>query len=92
MSALKRHKAEHLPLTLTKAVRVAEVVQAGSLFGQLEVLQRETRDILAKAKAGGDLRTALFAVHEARETAALVAKTLEAERQEASPDRRFPRA
>ncbi len=90
-SSLRRHKAGHLPVTLTKAVREAEVVQAGSLLGQLEVLQRETLDILAKSKAAGDFRTALFAIHEARETAVLQERVLEAQREEASPARRFER-
>jgi hypothetical protein len=67
-------------------------VQAGSLLSQLEVLQRKTFAIMAKAEAAGDLRAALLAVQEARETAALLSRVLDAREEEGSVTRRINRA
>jgi hypothetical protein len=47
-------------------------------------LQRETLDILVKAKASGEFHIALFAIRDARANAELLERCLERERYEAS--------
>ena len=63
-SALRRHKADHLPVALLKASDAHDVARGDKLLGQVRELSRETREILAQAKASGDLRTALIAVEK----------------------------
>ena len=65
-TALHRHKAEHLPATLTKAQAAQEVAQADDLLAQVRRLQVVTMNILAHAYQAQDLRTALQAVGQAR--------------------------
>src|SRR5437867_3820584 len=60
--ALQRHKANHLPVLLTKAVAEAEIVEAETLVGRMETLERKSLSILARAEQAGDLRTALAAI------------------------------
>jgi hypothetical protein len=64
--ALSRHKAEHLPTTLSKAQEVKAVAQADDLLAQLKGLRNKAVAILLKAEQAGDLRTALLAIREAR--------------------------
>ena len=73
-TALQRHKADHLPVTLSQAVKANEIALGGSLLEQLNGLQAKALGILTKAEQAGDLRTALMAVREVRGTLELVGK------------------
>ena len=59
--AVLRHKA-HVLATLAKATSAAEVVHADDLIGRLLDANRVTLEILAEARAAGELDTALRAV------------------------------
>ena len=70
-TALARHKKRHIP----QLVRAAESIQAtqeatsgAALMEELEALRGRVRAILDRAEAGGELRVALQAVRELRET------------------------
>src|SRR5215208_2799383 len=75
-SAVRRHKANHLPAKLVMAEKAAEVAEAGSLLAQMGDLQSRAYGILDKAEGAGDLRTALGAIREARGNLELLAKLL----------------
>jgi len=75
-TALRRHKADHLPAGLTLAHEAADAAQADDLLAQLRDLQARTLRILATAEAAGDLRTALGAIGQARSNLELLAKLL----------------
>ena len=72
-SALKRHRAGHLPLALVKAAEAAEVAEADALLEQVKAIQRRARAYEAQASAAGDLRGALLALREGRATLELLA-------------------
>ena len=74
--ALQRHKADHLPVKLAKAQEAQEVAQADDLLSQVRDLQIRALAILDKAEEAGELRTALFAIREARGNLELLAKLL----------------
>jgi len=74
--AVRRHRANHIPTTLAKAVEAAEVAEAGSLLEQVEDLQQRALAILEKAEDAGELRTALSAIREARGNLELLARLL----------------
>jgi hypothetical protein len=75
-TALFRHKAEHLPASMTKAQEAKEITQADDLLGQVRELQRRTMAILdtATAEETSDLKIALAAIREARGCLELLAK------------------
>jgi len=73
-SAVYRHKTEHLPANLLKAKEAEEVAQADDLLDQVRHLQAHALDILDRAKNGGDLRTALAAISQARGNLELLGK------------------
>ena len=75
-SAVRRHKANHLPAKLVMAQAAEEVAQADDLLQQVRDLQSRALAILGKAEAAGDLRTALGAIREARGNLELLAKLL----------------
>jgi hypothetical protein len=75
-SAVRRHKANHLPAKLVMAQAAEEVAQADDLLQQVRDLQGRALAILSKAEAAGDLRTALGAIREARGNLELLAKLL----------------
>ena len=75
-SAVRRHKANHLPAKLVMAQAAEEVAQADDLLQQVRDLQGRAFAILGKAEAAGDLRTALGAIREARGNLELLAKLL----------------
>jgi hypothetical protein len=74
--AARRHKTNHLPAKLVMAQANEEVAQADDLLTQMRDLQRRALDILDKAEADGELRTALSAMREARGNLELLAKLL----------------
>jgi hypothetical protein len=75
-SAVRRHKANHLPAKLVMAQAAEEVAQADTLLDQVRDLQRRALEILDKAEEAGELRTALGAIREARGNLELLAKLL----------------
>jgi hypothetical protein len=75
-AAVRRHKANHLPAKLVMAEKAAEVVEADNLLDQVKGLQCRAIAILDKAEEGGELRTALSAIREARGNLELLAKLL----------------
>jgi hypothetical protein len=74
--AIRRHRTNHLPETLAKAHEAEEVAQADNLLAQVRDLQERALDILDEAEEGGELRTALGAIREARGNLELLAKLL----------------
>src|SRR5215510_7744104 len=63
-AALFRHKEGHIPDRLAKAQREAETLKADSLVEQMEELQKKVRQIIQKAEADDDFRTALAGLKE----------------------------
>jgi hypothetical protein len=72
-SAVRRHKANHLPAALAKAQDAEEASRADDLLRQVRALQSKTLSILLAAEGAGDLRTALGAIREARGNVELLA-------------------
>jgi len=75
-SAVRRHKANHLPAKLVMAQTAEEIAQADDLLSQVRDLQGRALAILDKAEDAGELRTALSAIREARGNLELLAKLL----------------
>ena len=75
-SAVRRHRANHLPAKLVMAEKASEIVEADNLLGQVRDLQQSTLDILAEAERSKQYRTALSAIREARGNLELLAKLL----------------
>jgi hypothetical protein len=72
--AALRHHDDHLPEALTKAQAAEEVAQADDLLGQVTALRDDALRILHTAEAGGDLKTALAAIGQARGCIELLAE------------------
>lgn len=68
---LQRHKAEHIPVALSKAQEAEEVAQGDTLLEQLVSLCAKANAIL---DAPENQRTALAAVREVRATLELIGK------------------
>ena len=75
-SAVRRHKANHLPAKLVMAAKAEEVAQADNLLEQVRGLQARTLAILEAAEHTQQHRTALSAIREARSNLELLAKLL----------------
>jgi hypothetical protein len=75
-SAVRRHKARHLPTALAQAQAAQEVAHGDNLLAQVRSLQARALAILERAEGAGELKTALLAIREARECLALLAKLL----------------
>jgi hypothetical protein len=73
-SAVYRHKTEHLPAHLLKAVEVEEAATADYLLDQVRSLQAHALGILERAEKSCDLRTALAAISQARASLELLGK------------------
>jgi hypothetical protein len=76
VSALTRHKAEHIPAAMAQAKSAAEVAQADGLVHQLVRLQADARRIEEKAEETGDLRVALMGIRELVRIVELTAKLI----------------
>jgi hypothetical protein len=63
-SALFRHKKDHLPNALVKAMEAIEVAEATTLLEKVRLLEFEARRIQMKAEKAGDLRAALLAINQ----------------------------
>jgi hypothetical protein len=64
--ALIRHYDDHLPETLAQAKAAAEVARADDLLTQVKALRGKAIQLLQRAEANGDYRTALAGIREAR--------------------------
>jgi hypothetical protein len=73
-SAMFRHKAEHLPLSLLKAQEVGEIAAGDRLAAELTDLKADVHRLKGKAEEAGDIRTALVAVDRALKAMELQAK------------------
>ena len=73
-SALRRHREVHIPGALAGGREAKELARSDNLVGQVRSLYRETQHILERAKAAGDLRTALLAVEKLARILGLLAK------------------
>jgi len=73
-TALKRHKAEHIPAKAAKATKAVEVAKADGLLEDIRGLRETAMGILQKAEESGDLKTALLGIREARGCLELLAK------------------
>jgi len=69
--ALYRHKS-HVSATVAKAHEAGEVAEADRLLSTVRDLLQAAIGTIAQAESGGDLRTKLAAIREARETAKLL--------------------
>lgn len=69
--ALYRHKA-HIPTAVATAREAGEVAEADRLLLTVRDLLQAAIGTIAQAESGGDLRTKLAAIREARETAKLL--------------------
>ena len=70
-TALHRHKA-HIPTAVAKAHEADEVAEADRLLSTVRDLLQSAIGTITQAENGGDLRTKLAAIREARETAKLL--------------------
>lgn len=81
LGALARHRQEHVPAALARAVEAQtaerELRDAAALLAELDALHGRTLAILEKAERAGDLRTALGAIREARANVALIGEVLQ---------------
>lgn len=71
ISALTRHKDNHIPKLVQAAQEAAgaqAATQGDELLAELESLRERAMGILSRAEKAGELRTALQAIREARET------------------------
>ena len=74
ISALDRHRKNHLAPSILAAQEVAEVAHADTLLEQVREYQSRVDRLVDKAEAGGDLRTALSGLRETRGYLELLAK------------------
>lgn len=78
-SAVERHKNNHIPAMLAKAVEVKaekEVVRAGDLLDEVNSLKDRALTILDTAEKAEDWRTALGCIKEARGSIELLARMI----------------
>ncbi len=74
VSALQRHKSQHIPAAISQVVQARELGRADSLFDHVRGLQARSAAILEKAEGSGDLRAALAALRELRGILELLAR------------------
>lgn len=72
--ALARHRARHLPAKLAKAKGAEEAADADDLLAQVQDLRTRALSILDTAEEAGNLKAALGAIREARESVRLLAE------------------
>ena len=75
-TAVRRHKADHLPAALASASEAAAVARGDDLLGQARELQARALRILDRAEDAGDLRTAVSACREVRGVLELLSRLL----------------
>ncbi|NOT62394.1 MAG: hypothetical protein HOP19_19480 [Acidobacteria bacterium] len=64
IDALGRHKANHVPMQLTKAQEAETVTRADDLLSHITQLDVDAKGVFEQAKRKGDLRVALVAIRE----------------------------
>ena len=74
MTALHRHKQQHLPTALTKAQDAQEIAAADNLMDKIAGLDAKAADIYQKAITAHNLTAAIGAVRELRGVTELYAK------------------
>jgi hypothetical protein len=74
--ALARHRKDHIPTALTKAVEAKEVATAGDLLAQIQDLQQRAMAMLTRAEETEDTRAQCAAHRECRGHLELLAKLL----------------
>jgi len=72
-ASVRRHRAEHLPATITKATEAAEVIRADSLLDQVRELQTRALALLDRAE-NGKIHEGCAALRECRATIELIGK------------------
>lgn len=75
-SAIERHKRDHVPRALAQSARAAEVARGDDLVDRLVSLANQTLEILAEARAAGDLDVAVKALARAEKQVELQARLL----------------
>lgn len=73
-ASIRRHRASHLAEKLAKAEEAQQTTEADTLLAEVRELLDKARSLLESAEAGGDLRTALVGIKEARGYLELLAK------------------
>lgn len=73
-SAVRRHRAAHLPEVLRRAQSLDDIATAVSLADQVRTLRAHEVQLLAKAQAQGDSKTELAVLRELRALADLEAR------------------
>lgn len=73
-AALRRHKAQHLPTTLSRAREADEFMQSSNLLHRVREIHDESMSIFREAKTAGDHRTALQALDKAARMIELLVK------------------
>ena len=73
-TSLKRHAANHLPATLTKAKVIEEVTKADTLLEEIQTLKARTYSVMEKAEQAENLSVALAAIREIRGSIELLLK------------------
>jgi len=78
VTALHRHRRDHLPETMVRAAEAAEVIEAGSLLDRLKTLNTETAAILREARTASPKNNdlALRAIARAEKQLELEARLL----------------
>lgn len=74
VTALHRHKQQHIPLSLTKAQVAQEIAAADSLMDKITELDRKAENIYQKAIKADNLNAAIGAVRELRGVTELYGK------------------
>jgi hypothetical protein len=72
--AIRRHRAEHLPVSLAKTEEAQRDAEAVDVWREAKALRSRAYRILMRAEEIGDLRNALGAIREARATLELLAE------------------
>jgi hypothetical protein len=73
-SAMRRHRANHLPAKLARSAEAKRVAESEDLGEQVRALRAKAIDLLQQAEIDGDTRTALAAIRETRGLLELMAK------------------
>jgi len=76
VTALFRHKKDHLPATLAVAKQAAAEIQGDSLYSRLRLVNQQTATILQEALASKSLNLALAAIARIEKQIELEAKLI----------------
>ena len=82
--AVNRHAKAHIPAKLARVAEIVEATEATTLFEKIRQLEADSRRLLAKAEAEGDLRAAVAATKTALDVVALYARVASVDGSESS--------